>query len=585
MLFETGSDRQAISLFDEALARDPKHGYCHNNLGSLYKRSAHYQGAIKHLREAIECGNGPEEHRIRSTLGDALIQSGDITEGLVEVERAIAINQKFPVAYKVKALGLLEQGESAKAILALESRRKNTGIIDSNYCNTYLYNDENSVQVVAKKHADVCGLWESAHGPLNGVRSRGSLTKIAQSNERNLKIGYITPDLHAAHPTMQFMMGLLTHHHHTFDVIVYNTNTVARSDNHSRVVQTFNRKDSVDYNPHYYTPEWKNVEVMDARQLAIAARDDGVDILVHLLGHQKNNKLKVMAQHPTPITVEFLGYSFTTGMSTIDYVLLDNELSPPSDTYFTETPVRFHNHSLFNFWPAPGIPEPALEPPVVKNGIITFGSYNVLRKVTPSAMSLWVEILQRVPNSRIILKGKTFNDARSREVMLQRFVDAGLDPYIYPIPDDVTITDELSRAVDEQGRLRRVVLLEATSPMQRFLFAYHDLDIALDPIPFQGGTTTCQALYMGVPVVTLVGDRYQHRMGYSILAALDAHELVAHTREKYVNIVADLAADRERLRRYRRTLRPRMEQSSLMDYEGFAYDIEDQFRRMALQEV
>lgn len=226
----------------------------------------------------------------------------------------------------------------------------------------------------------------------------------------------------------------------------------------------------------------------------------------------------------------YLGYPCTSGLSNMDFVISDHHLSPPEhDNLYTEKVQRLDNCFLC-FHPHEDAP-PVAPAPSIKNGFVTFGSFNNLPKISPTTVKLWADILHAVPGARLVLKALSFVDAATRELFYQQFVAENIDR-------------------------SRIDLLPPTIPLAKFLDEYRRIDIALDPLPYNGGTTTCEALWMGVPVITLPGRHFFGRMGLSILKTLALDECIASSPADYVRIAVELAHDPERLKReYRSMLR------------------------------
>jgi predicted O-linked N-acetylglucosamine transferase (SPINDLY family) len=262
--------------------------------------------------------------------------------------------------------------------------------------------------------------------------------------------------------------------------------------------------------------------------------------------------LCVFARKPAPIQLSYLGYANTTGMTAIDYRLTDALADPPGMT---------DELSVEKLWRLPGCAwcyDPLEEAPEVQrreDGPITFGCFNAFAKINGKLVAMWAELLKRVGGSRLLLKSAGAGEASSRQRLIGQFAELGIRG------DRIEMR---GRIADDRGHLQ----------------AYGRIDVALDSYPYDGTTTTCQALWMGVPVVSLAGQRHASRVGVSLLGNVGLPELVAETPEQYLRIAADLAGDLPRLEELRRTLRGRMQSSPLMDAPRFASDIEAAYRQM-----
>ncbi|MFI4976963.1 MAG: glycosyltransferase, partial [Caulobacterales bacterium] len=268
-----------------------------------------------------------------------------------------------------------------------------------------------------------------------------------------------------------------------------------------------------------------------------------------------NNRLTMFALKPAPVQATWLGYPNTTGLAAMDYRLVDAVTDPPgeADAFATETLVRLEDGFLC-YGPPPDAPEPA-PPPSRASGVVTFGSFNNPSKLGDATLDAWAKLLERLPAARLLLKGGAFSDEGARQWFHARFEQRGVAP-------------------------ERVQLKGYAAHTADHLALYADIDIGLDPFPYNGTTTTCEALWMGVPVVALLGDRHAARVSASLLTRVGLEELIATDAPAYVDIAARLAGDPARLAEIRRTLRPRMAASPLTDAPAFARKLERAYRQM-----
>ncbi|MBF0332223.1 MAG: tetratricopeptide repeat protein [Alphaproteobacteria bacterium] len=299
---------------------------------------------------------------------------------------------------------------------------------------------------------------------------------------------------------------------------------------------------------------WRDVVGMGKEDLARLVRDDGIDMLLDVSGHTGGNRLTTLALKPAPVQVTWLGYPNTTGMKAIDYRLTDAVADPigSSDPYYTEKLVRLSRPFLC-YRPPPEADLPVAPLPALANGHITFGSFNNTSKMSAQVLEVWGRILAAVPGSRLVLKGRAFVDQESGERFRKLITSGGAHP------DQVV----LKPYVHEVGGHFRV---------------YDAVDIALDPFPYNGTTTTCEALWMGVPVVTLQGEQHAGRVGASLLAGCGLGDTVATTLDDYVGIAVRLAGDPGRLADLRAGMRRRVERSPLRDEAGFGRAFGDALR-------
>jgi predicted O-linked N-acetylglucosamine transferase (SPINDLY family) len=271
-----------------------------------------------------------------------------------------------------------------------------------------------------------------------------------------------------------------------------------------------------------------------------------MDILIDLAGHTINNRLLVFARKPAPVQVSYLGYPNTTGLTTMDYRITDGYTDPAgvADPWSSETLVRI-SPTYFCYHPAAdsySTFENTL--PAWRTGYLTFGSFNSHAKLSQEILMLWANILKAIPDSKLLIKTKSLQDATTRQELTEHFTSLGIVP-------------------------ERLILSPFTPTQIEHFRMYQQIDIALDSYPFNGATTTCETLWMGVPVVTLVGDRHASRTGLSILATVGLTELIAYTLPEYLNICLKLANNLEYVQHLRATLRHRLQTSPLMDVPSF----------------
>jgi predicted O-linked N-acetylglucosamine transferase (SPINDLY family) len=301
---------------------------------------------------------------------------------------------------------------------------------------------------------------------------------------------------------------------------------------------------------------WLDISDLPDNVVADMIRSDQVDILVDLAGHSGSRiRLPVFSERPAPVQVSWLGYPNTTGLTSIGYRLTDEIADPPGpdDNLYSEKLVRLKDGFLC--YRAPDDAPETASSPCIKNGYITFGSFNMLPKISPEVIAVWARILRRVKDSRLVLKCHYFADSATAKRFNGYFADFGI-------------------AGD------RLELRASTPGTKDHLAGYHDVDIALDTFPYNGTTTTFEALWMGVPVVTLSGDRHASRVGADILTRLDLSAMISFSTDEYLAIAQGLANDTQKLSLLRSELRNRLARSSLCDAQLFARGVEEAFRSM-----
>ncbi len=354
--------------------------------------------------------------------------------------------------------------------------------------------------------------------------------------DRRLRVGYVSPYFRE-HAVNFFTEPLITSHDHgAFEIFLYSDN---RRDNDA----TERLRAASDH--------WRDVRYKSHAELAELVREDRIDILVDLTGHIALHRLLAFARRPAPVQVTYIGYQNTTGMSAMDYRLTDERADPPgTDCYYTEKLARLPR-SYFCYRPAEDVPE-VTPLPALANGHVTFGSFNNFTKVTPQVIDTWIEILRRVPDSRLLVLAN--RGGYVQQQFEQKARTSGVEP------GRIELFDRMPR-LDYYQLVARA-------------------DIALDPFPFNGHTTTCDCVWLGLPVVMLQGDTYATRFGSGVLAPVGLERQITRTVDEYVERAVELASDVEGLSELRRELRPRMADSVLLDFQGFARDVEAAYRQM-----
>ena len=380
--------------------------------------------------------------------------------------------------------------------------------------------------------------WEAAHAVPRAARETHS--RHDRDPERRLRIGYVSPDFRS-HSVSHFLGPLLAgHDRRQFEIFGYAQ--VAHPDIETRRLRGL-------------ADAWRSTVGMTTQAVAARIRDDKIDILVDLAGHTANSRLLVFGERPAPVQAAWLGYPNTTGSAAMDYRLTDDIADPqgPGDALHSEELARLPNGFLC-FAPAAEAPAVA-DPPLLANGQVTFGSFNNLSKVGAATVAAWAPILARVPGSRLLLKGRALANEQARLRLESLFAASNIDA----------------------ARLEFHAWIDSRSG---HLGAYDRIDIGLDPFPYNGTTTTCETLWMGVPVIALCGDRHAGQVGASILARVGLAALSADTVDDYVAAAVSLAGDAARLVELRRVLRATMAASPLCDAASFTRDIEAAYRQM-----
>ena len=350
-------------------------------------------------------------------------------------------------------------------------------------------------------------------------------------NHKRIRVGFLSADFRI-HPVIKWSWALIRN----LDKKIFATYCYS----------SVGRADIVTKNIAATIENWRDILKLTDAQAAEMIRNDEIDILFDLSGHTSNNRLRVAAYRPASVQISGIGYMNSTGLECFDYFLSD-EICAGDPNYFTEKLIRLpHSHICYEVSTSL---EVANEPPSLKKNFVTFGSFNQFSKMTDSTLTVWKKILDSVPASRLILKNKTLNTDDGKEFVGNRLKKIGID-------------------------VERVELRGTTG---NYLREYDDVDIALDTFPYTGGVTTCEALYMGVPVISLYGERHGTRFGLSMLKNVGLDELAVNSYDEYINRAVGLANDKELLKILRRNLRGMMKKSPLMDSKNYLREIEEAF--------
>ena len=381
-------------------------------------------------------------------------------------------------------------------------------------------------------------LWWRRHG-MPRLQSAPPLKLQLYDPERKLRIGYVSPDL-ARHPVGFFLAGVLpSHDRQLFEFFCYSDRT---------------REDDLTEHLRSNTDHWLATSGYTDEALFNIIRKDRIDILIDLAGHSGRNRLTLFAMRPAPVQATWAGYVGTTGLETIDYLISDSQESPEwADVQACEKIIRLPD-AYICWHPPPNSPEPEPLPALIA-GRVTFGCFNNAIKINPVVVSVWARILQQVPESTLLLKTREFVSNELRNRIAGYFTDNGIP---------------LHRVVMEEGS-NQIGMLEA----------YSRVDIGIDPFPYSGGLTTIEALWMGVPVVTIPGERFSSRHSLTHLSAVGLTSCVATSEDDYVAIAVRLAGNLSELSLLRSGLRDRILSSPLLDAAKFTRNIEDAFGKMS----
>ena len=529
-LHESGRFDEAVEAYREALAFEPRSAEAHYNLARALHDSQRMDEAIAMYRQAIVIR--PSYAQALADMGSALGLIGEVDEAFGALRSALAMKPDLAEAHNALGNVAKDIGEIDEA---LQHYRRAISINSDVWAwDNYLYSLHFHPGFDALKIREEHRRWNDKFA--SPLSAEIKPHENDRTPDRRLRIGYVSPHLRR-HPVGRFLLPLLENHdHEQFEIICYFGGV---------------RTDGITQRLRTAADEWKNTLGLTDAQVADRIREDRVDILVDLTMHMEGSRLLTFARKPAPVQMTYLAYGSTTGLETIDYRLTDPYLDSPSAEASAE---RYSEQSIWlprTYWcyEPPGLAPPVGPSPAASAGYVTFGCLNNYSKVSKPALAAWIELLRRVPHSRLIVHCPRGGHWRRIE---DRVGSQGVEP----------------------ERFRLV----STMPLEEYFHLYNQIDIALDPFPYAGGTTTCDALWMGVPVVSLAAETAVSRGGLSILSNVGLPELVGRDVAQYLQTAADLARDVPRLVDLRATLRQRITSSSLTDKRTFARDMEAIYR-------
>ena len=559
---------EAEALYGQIVERDAAHWPSWLERGVVCHLQGRLEDAKAHTRRALALN--PDFARTQIAMGSYLGIEGKPAEAERHLRRAVELDPRSSEAHYNLGKALQEQGDMHGAehiyreALRLEPRDHLARLNLANVLFAQwrgpeglpLYREAAAQLSDPYVHSNLPMLLNFAASPTDAevfeahleydrrliapLAARAAPHGNDRDPQRRLRIGYLSRDF-CRHSVRYFLVPVFAHHdRQRFEISCYHL-----SDREDEITAFYRRR----------ADHWVDCQKLDDEALAARIRADGIDILVDLAGYTDRNRLLVLGRKPAPVQISYLGYPATTGVRTIDYRISDRWIDPEPPALpiaSSETPLRLA-HGYFCYSPVPN--SPAVGPlPLDRNGHVTFGSLNQAPKLNRALFECWAEILRRLPGSRLVIQNKPMHDGAPRAAVDAEFERLGI--------------------AAERIDFRSFGLAPA------YLRTYHEVDIALDSFPYNGGTTTCEALWMGVPVVSQCGGRHVSRLGASILNQLGLGELVTDSAAACVDAAAALAQDPPRLRTLRSTMRERMLRSPLMDHAGFTRELEGTYREV-----
>jgi protein O-GlcNAc transferase len=521
---------EAVQSYWRALEINPRSDLALTNLGNALMEQGEFSQAMGCLQKAVALN--PGSHFAQNNLGSALIDLNRSGDAVSYLRRALEIRPQYAQAHNNLGTALLALGRASDAVEcfrhALQLRPRYAEAF-SNLLLARNYLQDPDREALFAEHLRFDELFGQ---PLRDIIP---LHVNNPDPARRLKVGYVSGDLRE-HPVAFFIQPVFeAHSREHFEVFCYANQTL--SDAMTKQLQA-------------HVEHWRNVAALSDADLAAAIQQDRIDILVDLSGHTAKNRLLMFARKPAPVQVTMIGYMQTTGLAAMDYRITDEAIDPPGQTehWNTEKLVRLPTGAAAFTPPSPC--PPVNELPALKNGYVTFGSFNNLSKVTPEVIDTWARILHSVPTSRLLLVAHAGNS------VVADFDDHGIGA----------------------ERLEIVPRL----PLQEYLALHHRVDFLLDTFPYNGGTTSLLALWMGVPFVTLSCDSAVGRVGAGMLPAVGLSELVTSDTDQYLQRAVDVASDLPKLSAARNSLRGKLA-PLLSDGRAHTVELEKAYRNMWLR--
>jgi len=534
-LLDSGRVGEAIDEFHRAIRLKPDFAQAHYNLANAEIKRGRAAEAIREYREAIRFEPGYAEAHYN--LANTLAHEGELDAAVASYEAALRARPDKAAFYNNLGLALQREGRLDEAIAAyrrgLELAPRHGGI-HSNLVYAGLFHPHFTAADLAAE----LGRWRQQHAA--ALRPAASLPAVDASLGRRLRIGFVSPNFRE-HVVGRNLLPLFRHYdREQFDFVCYSDVEAG---------------DEITARFRALAAEWHEAAHCSDEELTNRIRQDRIDILIDVTLHMARNRLLVFARQAAPIQVTFAGYPGSTGLETMDYRLTDDRLDPweQDGSLYTEESVRLRSFWCFD----PLEASPPIQPlPALKNGFVTFGSLNNFAKVNEETIAAWARVLGEVVGSRLILSCPR---GQSRHRVLAQLARLG-------------VLSERVRFVDRQPRCA-------------YLELHQEIDIILDAYPYNGHSTTLDALWMGAPVVSRAGSSPVARGGLSILSTASLADLAASTEAEYIDKAVELAADLPRLAALRQTLRSRMQASPLMDARGWTDEIQAVFRSIFLAQI
>lgn len=530
-LRDAGKFSEALEVFQKAFEKNPENTEILDCLAHACMNLGRLDEAQQAFSQSLVIN--PAQAETHSNLGSIYQAKGELSRAEACYREAVRLDPQIDIADNLGSV-LISQGRYNESVdvyrAGLDKQPLNTRVF-SNLLLGLNYMGDITQRAIYEEHRKWSDTFER---PANYIAH-----ELPARNHDKIRVGYYSPDFRE-HSVAYFIEPVIEHHDRE-KFITYAYYPSQKEDAVTRRLQ-----DKFD--------NWRNISMMTVNEVADLVTTDEIDILVDLAGHTANNMLLLFANKPAPVQITYLGYPNTTGLKAIQYRLTDVIADPEGqDEYYSEALCRLPECFL-TYRPDENAPNVS-KPPVIQNSYITFGSFNNLAKINDKVITAWSKLLGRVSDSRLLIKNPSLTDKKTRQRYIDKFSQKGI----------------------EAGRIE---LLGHTPTRHEHLSLYNCIDISLDTFPYNGTTTTCEALWMGVPVISMCGTQHAARVSASLLSAAGRREWIAYSEEEYIEKAALLAENTQVLLTTRLRQREHLLQSTLLDARGFTSSLESEYQKI-----
>lgn len=517
----------AFKAYSKAVKLRPDYSSALSGLTTVSKQVGKTAESITFLTEIALAD--PANISIRLGLAEIFLNNNQIAKTLNVLQEISTLDPQNSEALNLSGLIYLQMGESEKALDFINAAHKNnpqSTKIHSNLLYTLLMNPQTGIETYKQTLRE----WWQIHGKPVSESQSYNRHQLAGSGH-TLRLGFISADF-CRHSVSYFLLPLIKNLQPD-EFTIYCYSDTCKTDDYTAEIKK-------------YTAEWQSIYGLDHQSVADLINKDQIDILVELSGHTSNNRLPVIARQPAPLQFSWLGYPASSGIPTGTYRLTDKNVDPEENRLQYSEPLAYLRHIFLCYAPPPEAVNLTTTKNIQSKEII-FASFNNPAKTNQKVINIWAKILDTIPNAKLLFKNRSLNSKTITACFEKKFQAAGIEPdRLILHPGNLEVIDHFS--------------------------SYRQVDIALDTFPYNGTTTTCEALWMGVPVITLQGITHAARVGATLMRAVGHPELIAENEEEYIRKAVELSQNRKLLDFYKQNIRKQLQHSSLMNAPQFARD-------------